>query len=371
MTVLRACALNCAALLSGIALSWAVGEAAARSLHLSRTWDSYVATNTLQYSLRTGHAVGYRYRPGATWTGSRGVGYAINSEGFRQAPPAAACRCPQIAFLGDSVTEGFGVEADQRFSFLVERALAGAGTKTQCLNYGIASHATRDQTYVLTTDLAKRHLDVVVLQVGFNDLERNASTRTATSAPQPVESRPGVARRWLHRHSALYLALAERYNLTVLRLGGVNDMLAVSQAIDDQGWEPTRMLLGEFLAATRERTLALIVFYAPLDAEVQSQQLAGRSALGGRLASFCRDEGVTFVDVGAVLSGARHENLYLDDVHLTPRGHELVAATLLEPLREAIADLGRGSHDGSPEVSLDAGRGPNESSGHGRRGNGG
>jgi len=338
-------------------LSCALGELAARRLHLSRTWDSYVASNALQYTLRTADKVGYHYRPWSTWIGSRGVRYRINGEGFREDGAIPLDDRPRSAFLGDSVTEGFGVEAGERFSTLAEKMLRKAGMSVACLNFGIASHATVDELRILRTNLAGVKIDAVVLQVGFNDLTRNLEVEAGAPVTSGGDD-PANARRWLQQHSALYLALAERYHLALLRRGGTNQLLSSSQTLDEATWQPTSRLLDELHRAAKARGASLVVFYSPLDVEVQSTRLAGHTALGSRLSAFCERRGIRFVDVVGAAVEARREGLYLDDVHLTRRGHEVVASALLKPLREALTasrEAAIAQLESSPEVSSRAG----------------
>jgi acyl-CoA thioesterase-1 len=91
-----------------------------------------------------------------------------------QAPPAPTAevsKLPRIVFLGDSLTAGYGVDADQAFPALLGEALRTEGTPIDVVNAGQSGDTTagglRRVEWVL-----KQKPDIVVVGLGGNDALR-------------------------------------------------------------------------------------------------------------------------------------------------------------------------------------------------------
>lgn len=83
-------------------------------------------------------------------------------------PSAAA---PLVVFLGDSLTAGLGLPADQTYPSLLERELAADGFAARVLNAGVSGDTTADGVRRLRWLLAQ-HPAVVVVGLGGNDALR-------------------------------------------------------------------------------------------------------------------------------------------------------------------------------------------------------
>jgi len=145
-------------------LALLLGEALWRAFRTS----AYGPTTNPAYVLPDPE-LGWRYRPLARArhrSDDFDVTIAINAQGFRDEPFGAPTGRPRIVALGDSLTFGWGVEAEQGFTTRLEE-LTGA----EVLNLGVSGYGT-DQELLLWErvgrGLAPR---VVLLTVCANDLE--------------------------------------------------------------------------------------------------------------------------------------------------------------------------------------------------------
>jgi acyl-CoA thioesterase-1 len=89
---------------------------------------------------------------------------------------AAACangssREPLVIFLGDSLTAGYGVSADQAFPALVAKALREKGRPIRMVNAGVSGDTTSGGLERLSW-LLEQHPDVLVVGLGVNDAFR-------------------------------------------------------------------------------------------------------------------------------------------------------------------------------------------------------
>jgi acyl-CoA thioesterase-1 len=87
------------------------------------------------------------------------------------AAPAPVPRGPKVVFLGDSLTAGLGLPADQAFPALVGAALAAEGHPVQVVNAGVSGDTTAGGVRRLDW-LLGQHPDVVVVGLGGNDMLR-------------------------------------------------------------------------------------------------------------------------------------------------------------------------------------------------------
>ncbi len=113
--------------------------------------------------------IGWRFHPGAHAVHSDldfRVAYGINQAGLRDREysvlkPANTYR---ILVLGDSFTEGYGVEADETFSKQLEQLLpAKVGVSVEVINAGMRGTSTDQQLLYLTNQGMKFHPDLVLL----------------------------------------------------------------------------------------------------------------------------------------------------------------------------------------------------------------
>lgn len=98
-------------------------------------------------------------------------------------PPATTAatqtaRLPRVVFLGDSITAGFGVDADQAFPALVRDALAEDGVEVDVVNAGVSGDTTAGGLARLDW-LLRQKPDVLVVGLGGNDGLRGQDVKSS------------------------------------------------------------------------------------------------------------------------------------------------------------------------------------------------
>jgi lysophospholipase L1-like esterase len=329
------------------AVSLLAAESAARSLGLSKTWSSYTAEPELNlHDLVTSEPIGFTRHPLTAWKMPRGFTFRSNAEGFRD-KPFTLNRDPtlvRVAFLGDSVTEGYGVEESDRFSNVVVAILNHrAARQYEAFNFGVVGQSTADEYVVLTRHALRFKPDIVVLQVDWNDFAENARKLPAlqgtsvASAITTFGERPPRSHGWngfLQGHSALYLAVAERLSTYRLKRGRVNSMLDAIHRTRAEEWTATEELLMMFSDACRTAGIQPLAAYFPMDVEVQTADEHQAQFTAARIASLAAHSGMGVIDILTPLRRRRGSDLYLDDIHLTATGHKIVAEAIATMLRQ-------------------------------------
>jgi len=147
---------------------------ALRSLPLVATLLAAVACNAPEVPRA-------REQPRATPLADRGTGAAAGgASGVEGAPPRAASVAPAadsrplVVFLGDSLTAGYGLSAEEAFPAHVERLLAERGLPVRALNAGVSGDTSAGGRERLAWFLRQRPA-IVVVELGGNDGLRGQS----------------------------------------------------------------------------------------------------------------------------------------------------------------------------------------------------
>jgi len=307
----------------------------------------------------------YRLDARLGWTHAAGVERQVDVEGggkalFQtdarglRATPHVETRAPgsrRFLFVGDSFTEGSQVAADELFSRRLERALPGV----ECWNAGVGGYSTVQTLLALPEQLAAWRPDVVVLTVYDNDLQDNLMPYFAGLGPRPYarveggeariepQAPAGVFERflmpapgalWLYERSALYRSLHKNVWLPAKwrELEAIEYAERTATTVADRRLV-MRKLLADVAAAVRAQGGTLVVAAIPTREEAK----AGACELHGWLAGECAQLGAPFVSTLPLL--AREDvaaTYFAKDIHLTARGHAVVADALLPTLREAL-----------------------------------
>ena len=307
--------------------------------------------------------------PGGHTAAYVGVPVSVNRLGLRDhelavPKPAGTVR---VLGVGDSVTFGYGVRLEQTYLKVLESRLnerARAGVRYEVVNAGIEEcglDAYHDTIQTLAPTLEP---DLVLVGIVLNDIQRYGDL-DAPVRPRPA---PGLARRTHGRllaHSQLYHAsvLAVRsllYRWHVLDIADLygSPLRAVrGEASLEAAWESSLRVLERVVELTRARGLRLVLVVFPVEVQLDREAIARyrrdygvavpEAALDGdpqrRLAAFGAAHAVPVIDLLPALRAAGGADLYLrtgpirfDPVHLSPRGHRIVADAIAARLLTSV-----------------------------------
>ena len=176
----------------------------------------------------------------------------------REAPPAAgaasreesrreAAARPRVVFLGDSLTAGYGLDAEQAYPSLVQHKLQAAGLAVEVVNAGVSGDTSAGGLRRLEWSL-DGNVTVLVVALGGNDalrglrtdeLRRNlaaiierAQQRRVTVILAGMEAPPNLGRAYTSAFRQVYRDLAAEYRIALIPflLEGVAGRPALNQA---------------------------------------------------------------------------------------------------------------------------------------------
>lgn len=108
------------------------------------------------------------------------------------APAAIPASEPLVVFLGDSLTAGYGLDAEQAYPVLVEKRLEEDGIAIRALNAGVSGDTTSGGLSRLDW-LLSQEPDVVVVGLGGNDGLRGLPLEQAESNLREIVRRSKAA----------------------------------------------------------------------------------------------------------------------------------------------------------------------------------
>jgi lysophospholipase L1-like esterase len=271
---------------------------------------------------------------------SEGTEVAISSQGLRDREYDAAHppNTTRIVVLGDSVTFGPGVLAEETFSKQLEHRLNGLGDgrRYEVINTGVIGYNTIQERARLERVGLQFQPDVVVLTFVVNDL-------LDTFSIFDHQYEPGGAlaplKKWLRRNSRLY----RFYQNVSWRLEGElrRDPNQPEPPRDRQRVLEREAEIGRIARISRDNGAKfLMVLYPDNLANLVSPDASGRQVtVRDELVGFAARSGFPTLDLTEALGDVRDPRARVmrlrEDPHPSPTGHRAIADALLSSLQEA------------------------------------
>lgn len=313
----------------------------------------------------------------------------IGPDGFRvpAGAPRAGAGGPRVLALGDSMTFGYGVEAEESWPEVLETLLRKDDRPdVEVINAGVVAYAPDQQLDQLRELLPRVRPDVVVLGLyPGNDLAEvmlHSSAPPMTVSPEgalltmatEADLHPNPVGLWLTRHLRLYSYMRVKVHRTLTSFGLTEkpvlyhpayfaDALGYTDAYEEN-WEKLEGLLAAIDVETKAAGGRLLLVVIPMDVQVSEKYWPYLQGLGftlapvmlrearpqSRLRRFAEGAGVQMRDLLPVFRAHTGERLYFDhDPHLTPAGQALVAKTVLPEVAHLLQAREEGNSPGSAE----------------------
>ncbi len=265
----------------------------------------------------------------------------VNRFGLRgpEVAPARPQGVRRVAALGDSVTFGFGVAAEEAWPAVLERLLnesgAEAGERWQVLNFGVGGYSTRDEAIVLRAKALAFDPDVVVLGYYLNDPQTDPLQPLHQAFHQPLW--------WEHSHLLRGLVLA-RENRALESLGH-GDEFRYWHAPEGRLWPSVPRAFDALRAALDARAnggarIPLVVATFPTWINFERWEQYPYTNLHQQVLHAAAERGFEGLDLVPAFdaSGRTNAELMSDPDHPNAAGHAIAARALHDALR---ADGGR------------------------------
>lgn len=283
------------------------------------------------------------------------VEFRTNAQGYRARPePPKSANPFRIAFVGDSFTEGMQVDYDKTFCARLERGLAGSvpGREVVCENYGISATGILDYLHRVTHDVLQPEApDALVLCIyPGNDFMIDFPDEAFASDGRPVReyfqppSRLRQVLTWVNLKSRFGSFLQKSIRIAAIRASAAKvqgpklwwvDPALASRARDTPAVRRSRALLTELNGECKRAGTKLCVLVVGPVSTYSSKD--GSSPLTQILNSWDIDAPVIDFAVDVIARPDYPKLLFPRDGHLNEAGHELLAASVIDPLHNALA----------------------------------
>jgi lysophospholipase L1-like esterase len=304
--------------------------------------------------------LGWEWTPGyAAIESFHGFDYhmVVSSQGLRDKEidipkPAGNYR---ILAVGDSITEGPGVELEQTFSKQLQLLLQTENPRIgiEVFNCGTGDYGLGQELIWLRKTGLKFQPDLVILNIYLND--------ALGFKPLP----PGTDRliNFLRRNSAFYTYYQEQYRDFLLdreressdfrfrykesfdsedwmtNAGTLTNLIMEADSDWGMAWDDNAIVImedriEEIMELTVEHRVGLFVTIFPVSVQVYAQvdTPLGLMRPQQRLVRFLKERNILFVDLLPVLRQHRNEDLFFDQAHLKPEAHKIVAKAMFQGL---------------------------------------
>lgn len=312
--------------------------------------------------IQLSHQLGWEWTPGYDAVEDyHGVNYrmTISRQGLRDREIAVPkpSNTYRIIALGDSITEGPGVELNEIFVKLLERSLQAENlTNTvKVINAGMSDYGTQQELIWLRERGLVYEPDLPILDIYLND--------SRGFGPPPVVV--AILNNFLSRRSAFYVSRRDRVRERLVAQASsssdfrfrfvetwksrawVTDSDALTRVIqdadqdwgmawNDQEWARIENGLEEIVQLVNQHEIKLLLVIFPVDVQVYAQvdTPLGLDKPQQKLTAFAQQHGVPVLDLLPVLRDHRDADLFSDQAHLKPEGHRIVANALFQTLHE-------------------------------------
>ncbi len=278
------------------------------------------------------------------------ITYRFNGDGFRTEDYRPEGNVFRVLFLGDSVTFGLSVEAEERFSDRVQAKLAemAPDRPIESVNLALYAYTPRDYLHALKTVGLPLEPDIIILQLYMNDFEKRSADEQAEAQRRiPLRTRLRMGRGLLVDKSALLRRIRQlwgaleyhlvhdlrrTYFVGTLNAGEPNTkkdlLLSVDSILSLEGTDEV-VEIHEIASA---HGIPLLVMLTPNEVQVFDEDY---DVINDRVAAFCEEQGIAFWDpLELMRASPEKDRLFLDGLHLSQSGHELVATQLISELRK-------------------------------------
>jgi len=273
--------------------------------------------------------IGHRHRPNAQ-AHLMGAPVRTNAQGFRgpEIAPQAAPGVARIAFVGDSITMGWGVAEQEMFSHRVLAALQKAGRKVDGFSQGVGNLNTAQELALFKAHGAALKPDIIVLAYFINDAE-----------PMPKYGNPS----WLDQNSAAWVVLNYRLDTLSRSFGEAPDWKKYYRDLyndNEAGWQATQRALAGFAATARESGAQLIVFNVPEIRELEPYPFGDITA---KVLDLARKHGVPAIDLLPSVAALDPPSLWVTvpDPHPNGRANAALAEGMLPEITKQLDALCR------------------------------
>lgn len=354
-----------------------LSEASVRIFYPQKTSTQIISSSPAVFE--EGKFISWQFKPNSTGrmvTGEFNVSYKINSFGMRDIERDIVKKngIKRILVLGDSFTEGVGVEQNQTYPSMLEKIMneKNNATRFEVWNAGVGGYAPDTEYVYLKNNIGKIKPDMVM--VGFYagndvlDLSKNSWKTDESGLPVSVKSdityvKDGKSR-LIYGNPNSYIITFRRYMDIIFSRwshmyifimqkivgAGHGDFESINLMKVDQtktiedNWIKTKMLLNAMKNISESNNAPYIMVIIPSKLQVNDKEWQfaekkfgegklRRDAVQAELMSWCKSTNTSCIDLLSEFNGSKEQMYHtITDMHFNALGHLRTAQIISERL---------------------------------------
>ena len=283
--------------------------------------------------------------------------YGLRDKDYVLAKPKSTFR---ILCLGDSITEGAGVNNDETFPKVLEKDLNAipGRSSVEVLNGGVLDYGTEQEYLFLKEKGLKYNPDMVILGYYLNDARGFLPSKAINiKGYKEIVNRSKFLylldrmimkykvkyqyKKWDKNRTEFWMPLYKvgtwRTNSTVrknlIELADKDWGLAWTQ----KGWENTNFYLDKFVSLAKEKNFKFVVVCFPAFVQLYANKADSYMFQPQeKLRQYCQKNGLLFVDLLPRMREFKDSEILLDHCHLTKQGNQLTAQVIYDSVRKEL-----------------------------------
>jgi lysophospholipase L1-like esterase len=320
-------------LFGSLLLSMILGEVLLRALGYAGAPESQIGN----IYLVNDHVLNWRFIPYSRVQDGK-IEYAYNSEGFRDAehakqkPPGVI----RLVVIGDSVTEGAGVEVDEIFTSRLQQIL---GPLHEVINLGMSGLNTPQEVHVLELAGLGYDPDVVIVNFVLNDCDFFSEFNAAQQFTREKDAKIGLLgdinidpriKRWLKSSAFVYFVKSRVEHLVGMATGKGESNYYRSLWSQEYCYQRVTEGFDRLKDLHAKNAFEIHVIIWPLLVDYKPYAFAHIHERVKREAETRGFKVLDLVDTFAALSYRKLQVTAEDNVHPNGVGHRIAAETYLE-----------------------------------------
>ncbi|MBD99031.1 MAG: hypothetical protein CMO34_04235 [Verrucomicrobia bacterium] len=319
--------------------------------HLNIIMPTYTMGDSEDFLPERSYIYGHRHLPNSSYTVKKNcveTVYHFNGLGFRDEMHSVRSDKSRVLLIGDSFTEGLGVNEDERFGDLLEKE-----SKRTHLNFGMADKGSTQAFSIYKSIASEYDHDAVILSIfpvnDFIDDDPDFGKHAESIRPcwigeypnytlefvpkdapanKPTSKWKHFLKRFTYTYDALYF-IKEQFKISLN-----NDVaMPSSDYFNFTESQLNRMKYSLLKIKALAKHRPLVVVSIPSHIDLQSNIHAEHS-IEGPLSKFCSENNIDYLGLYNTFNEASsdpEEDFFLScDSHWNAKGHQLVAETLLK-----------------------------------------
>jgi lysophospholipase L1-like esterase len=273
-----------------------------------------------------------------------GNDYIINAFGFRDKKyRLRKTNRMRILFVGDSVTYGWGISLDETYHKRLEKLLNDKGYDVDVMGMGIPGYNIVQEYHLIKDRALEFNPDILVLQIVPNDFERTVKIQTfregkkLTLLPYHDLAIPFVIKKT--KLTSFFMQNSHFFKFINLRLSTLKIKQNQDFAPKDTfmlGEEKSFRHLGKINKLLKKNSIQFAVAVFPFQ---NRKKIYAFASLHEKIHKKLEELQVPFIDLYEELNASPKDDLWIERLHPSAKGHEIASVVLLKFLMPILENL--------------------------------